>query len=149
MNITNIISTILLSIYSIATFSGIGIYNCNCTHTKRLVLMFVQPSCQCETTAGHCCSHDHQQCSDEHHDKEVDGHDDCCFPVPQNIDIDQLTVVKQFDIQEKVLSLFFSSSVLTNDFISGINACFTVFKNHSPPTLLKIPIIYLQSQLRL
>ena len=149
MKISNIISVILLSVYSIATFSGIGIYDCNCTHSKRLVLMFFQPSCQCVATTESCCSHHHHQDSDEHPDDEQNNHEDCCFLVYQHIDIDQLTVAQHHDFQAKILSLFFSPFLWIENFTEGINDCFAVFKNHSPPPLLKIPLIYFQGQLRL
>ena len=149
MKITNIISVILLSVYSVAAFSGIGIYNCNCTHTQRLVFLFVQPSCQCETSAESCCSHHDHQYADEHPDYEQIEPDDCCFLVFQHIDIDQLTVSQHYDFQAKVLSLFISPFVWIEHFAAGVNECFAVFKNHSPPPLFKIPLIYLQSQLRL
>jgi hypothetical protein len=111
--------------------------------------MFVQPSCQCENSAGKCCSHTHHLPSDEHHDEEQTEHDDCCSLVYQHIDIDQLTVAHHYDIQAKVLSLFFSPFLWIENFATGVNECFAVFKNHSPPPLIKIPLIYLQGQLRL
>jgi len=150
MKITNIISVILLSVYSVATFSGIGIYNCNCTHSQRIVFMFVQPSCQCETSTERCCSHNHHQHSDEHPNRNhIIDDEDCCSLISQQIDIDQLTVAHHYDIQAKVLSLFFSPFLWIENFATGVNECFAVFKNHSPPALIKIPLIYLQGQLRL
>ena len=147
---SNIISVILLSVYSVAAFSGIGVYNCNCTHTKRLVLMFFQPSCQCNTSIESCCPHHHDdQHSDNHHDDQQPEHDACCFLIYQPINTDQLTVSQHDDIQAKILSLFFSPLVWIENFTAGVNDGFAAVKNHSPPPLLKIPLIYWQGQLRL
>lgn len=149
MKFANIISVILLYFYGASTFVGIGIYNCNCTHSQRMVLLLVQPSCQCDNSAEKCCTHNRHRHSDEHSDEEHD-HDDCCSLVYQYMDIDQLMVTQHHDGQAKVLSLFFTPFSWVNGFTASIGECFAVIKNHSPPPdLLKIPLIYLQGQLRL
>jgi hypothetical protein len=127
------------------TFVGVGIIHCGCTHSQQLVLLVVQNKCPCSTSAENCCPH-----SDQHHDEENDCQDeDCCSLVYQHIEVDQLNVTQFHDVQVKFLSLLFSTFLPIEGFISGVNECFSEIKNHSPPGLLKIPLIYAHSQLRL
>ena len=145
MKLTGIISIIMLTTYSLLTYVGVGVYHCGCTHSERLVMMAFQPVCPCNNSAEDCCTH-----HDSHHNDENDcGDEDCCSLAYQRIEVDQLYGAQFQDVQVKVLSLFFSPVTLVDCFVTGIEERFIQIKNHSPPGLLKIPIIYLHSQLRL
>ena len=147
MKLTGIISAVLLFIYSISTFVGIGVVRCSCTDSQRLVMMSFHPSCMCSDSAEDCCPHNNR-----HHDedKESGCHDeDCCSLVYKCVNIDHLIVTKFIDHQTKVFSLLFFPCKLNNVLTDIAKESSSDVKNNSPPGLLKIPIIYLHSQLRL
>ena len=144
-----IISVILLFVYSVTTFVGIGVFHCGCTQSQGWVVMAT--TCPpCSKTAENCCPH-----GDRHHDEEKNEQengcqdDDCCSVEYQYLKVDQLNVTHSHDVQAKVLSLFSSPFLSTDGYINGIRNCYAVIKNHSPPGLLKIPLIYIYAQLRL
>ena len=148
MKLTGIISVVLLFLYSIFTFVGIGVYRCGCTHTQRLVMISVQPSCQCSGSHEKCCSHN-DQCHDEEDDEDGCGNN-CCAIEYQYVDVDQLNITQVYSHLTKVISLLFFSLLPDNE-LNGNTQDYTVaVNNHSPPPdLLKIPLIYQHRQLRL
>lgn len=147
MKFANVISIILLFVYSMLTFLGIAIYHCSCTHSQGLVVMAIQTGCPpCSSSAENCCSH-----NGHHHDEDNDCEEgDCCSLDYQYLKIDQLKVDQFHNSHLKVFSLLFSPFLSVDDFTIGIKDDFAAIKNHSPPSgLLKIPLIYMYAQLRL
>ena len=148
MKLTSTISVILLFIYSISTFVGIGVIRCGCTDSQRLVMMSFHPSCLCSDATEDCCTH-----NDLHHDedKESDCQDeDCCSFVYEYVNVDHLIVSQFIDHPTKVFSLLFFPCILNNVLIDITKECSSDVKNNSPPLcLLKTPLIYMYNQLRL
>ena len=144
MKATNFIAVIILFVYSALSFVGVGIFHCGCTNSRQLVLMAFHTTCpSCSNSGDSCCHHNDQH----HHDEDDCDEDGCCMPEYKHIDIEYLNVEKYKDVQAKVLILFTLPVV---GLISEIKESFVVIKNNSPPDrLLKIPLIYLHSQLRL
>ena len=144
MKLSNVISVVMLLVYSMLTFIDIGIFNCSCTHSLQVVALNVQSTCPpCRNSTENCCPHNEQH--DEENDEDED--DDCCSY--QRVVVDQLNVTqsKSHNSQTKVLTLFILPFF---NHISGIIESSAFTKNHSPPpNLLKIPVIYLYGQLRL
>ncbi len=144
MKFTSIISIILLSIYSVSTFVGIGIVRCYCTHSQRLVMMPVQPSCQCCNSSKSCCQTENKQPGKKHNCKK-----DCCSLIYKYVEVDQLSSTQFYDMLTKVLSLLFSPLLSVDDLMVSIKEYATIKINSPPPGLLKIPLIYMHGQLRL
>ena len=145
MRLTKIISFILLFVYSMLTL-GIGIYHCGCTHSQQLAMLAINTEClPCSKSAESCCPHSD---SYPHHDEENHCQDDdCCSLKYQYIDVDQLNIIKQYDVQFKAITLFYLPFTSINN---GIIECSALAKNHSPPPdLFKLPIIYQYRQLLL
>ena len=147
MKLTNIISVLMLLVYSMLTFVNVGIFNCGCTDSQQFVVLNVQTTCPpCSNTTESCCPHNEHN---NEEDIEENEDDDCCSLSFQYIVVDQLNITKlqSFNNQPKVLTLY-TLPLIT--LISDIKECVTFTKNHSPPfNLLKIPVIYLYGQLRL
>ena len=150
MNLTGIISVVFLSIYSVSTFIGIGSFRCDCTHSKRIVMLLMQPSCPCSSSPEKCCSHNDRYHHDEKDDNENDHEDNCCSLEYQYLDVDQLNIIQSLNHQAKVLLLHIIPFFTTNNLNLNIIEYADAVKNNSPPpTLLKIPLIYKHRQLRL
>ena len=148
MKLKGIISVSVLFIYCMMTFFGIGVIRCGCTNSQRLVMMSFHPSCLCSDSDEDCCQHNHR-----HHDENKEPccqDENCCSLVYKHVDIDHLIITQFNDHPAKILSLLFSPYLPVNAFIDSIKECATEVKNNSPPLcLLKIPLIYMHSQLRL
>ena len=145
MKLTNIISFIILLVFSTLTFVGTGIYHCGCTHTPQMVLLAFQTTCPCSSSDEDCCPH-HKA---HHDDENCDEDEDCCSLSYQRTEIDPYHVTRLHDVQAKVLSLFFLPFTSVDGFITGISDCFTQISERPPPGLLKTLLIYMHSQLRL
>ena len=149
MKLTGIISVVLLFIYSISSFVGIGVIHCGCTHSQRLVMMSVHPSCLCSSSVETCCPHNDQYHDDEEEEEEDCGND-CCFVEYQYVEIDQLNVKHSQNHSTKVLSMFFFPLLPVHGLIDDAKEYTVAVNNHSPPSdFLKIPLIYMHRQLRL
>ena len=147
MNINGIISVILLFVYSAATFVGVGFFRCGCTHSQGWFVM-AQATCPpCSGSTDDCCPH-----NDQHHNEEKKCQDkDCCSVEYHHLNVDQLNVAQFKILPAKILALLFSSFLSVHEvFIAGIKECSVIVNNNSPPPdLFKIPLIYLNGQLRL
>jgi len=138
---------IVLFVYSMLTFVGVGIFHCGCTHSQGLVVMAVQTACPpCTGTTESCCSH-----NDQYHDDDTSNceDEDCCTVEYQFLDVDQLNVSQFHEVKAKVVSLAFSPFLLFDSFYSAVSERFIEIKNNSPPVLFNIPFIYMYAQLRL
>ena len=145
--IMKIMSVILLFLYSMAAMVGVGTYHCGCAQSQGWVVMAVRTACPgCTTSTENCCQH-----NAHHHDDESDGcqDDDCCSLKYHYLKVDQVSVTQSHDIQTKVLSLFFLPFISVDNSITGVRDLIDQNKNHPPPGLLKIPLIFLHGQLRL
>ena len=143
-----LITIIFLLVYSVSTFVGIGVIRCGCTHSQRLVMMSVQPSCLCSASVETCCSH-HEQYDDDAEAEETCG-EECCFIAYQYVEADQLNTKHFHNHSTKVLSLLFSPLLPMQGFGAGFKECTFAVNINSPPTeIFKIPIFYLHQQLRL
>ena len=148
MKLTGFISFVFSIIYSVSTFVGIGVFRCDCTHTKRIVMLSVQPSCQCSNSHEKCCSHNDQFHNEE--EEDVDCDHNCCSLEYQYVDVDQLNSKHFHNYQTKVLSLLFFPQFPVHGLNVGIKENVVAVRNNSPPPgLLKIPLIYKHRQLRL
>ena len=148
MKLNAVISVILLFIYSVPVFVGVGIIRCGCTDTQRLVLMSFHPSCLCSNSTNDCCRH-----NDQHHDEDHEPgcqDEDCCSFMYKYVNVDHLNVTQFNDHPTKVLSLLLFPHFLVNRLINSFKGYTFGIKNNSPPfCLLQIPLIYIHRQLRL
>jgi len=146
MNLTRFISVILLFAYSISAFVNVGMINCGCTHSQRMVMMSTHLSCICSHSIGNCCSHNDQH----HHDEEEDCGNGCCYVVNQNLEVDQLNVKQSHESSAKFFSLFLFPVYSIDGLITSIKDRADAIKNNSPPLgLFNIPLFYMYAQLRL
>jgi len=148
MKFYGIISFILFFVYSTATFVGVGVIRCGCTNSQRLIVLSFHPSCLCSDSTDDCCQHNDQHNDD---DEETDCDDkDCCSFMYKYVNVDHLNVKQFGDHTTKGLSLLFFPLVAVNGWIANICRYALDVKNNSPPLiLLKTPLIYMHSQLRL
>ena len=153
MKVRCIISVVLLFVYSVMTFVGIGIFRCGCTQSQQLVVMSVQTACPpCSSSTESCCPHSDQYQHEKDDDRENGCQEnDCCLLEYQYMEVDQLLVAHFQDIRAKALSLvFFPVISVYYGMTTTFNECTVNVKNNSPPRdLLKVPLIYLHAQLRL
>jgi hypothetical protein len=151
MRPANIISIILLVIYSVSTIVGIGIIRCGCTHSQRLVMMYLHPSCLCRASNDDCCQHNSQHHDEQNQNCEPGYHEkDCCTFVLKHVDIDHLNVTQYNDHPTKIITLLFSPLVSVDVLMDSIKEYAGFIKNNSPSAvILKIPLIYAYSQLLL
>ena len=151
MKLNRIISVILLFVYSVAALVGVGYFHCGCTQSQGWIVLAIRNTCPpCSRATEDCCPH-----SDQHHDEENGvqnngcQNNDCCSVEYQYLKVDQLSVTHSHDVQAKALTLLFSHCLSVDGYITDIRECYATIKNHSPPGLLKIPLIYIYAQLRL
>ena len=151
MKLTGIISVVLACIYSVSNVVGIGVIHCGCTHSQRMVMWSLHPACMCNESDEDCCAH-----NEHHENKDNDPEDfgcrdnDCCSLKYQFVDVDQLNATHCYDYFTKILSLFFFPLLSVHLLLDNMQQWDATIKNNSPPAgILKIPLIYMNRQLRL
>jgi len=98
-----------------------------------------------------CCPHhDDYQNDEEDEEEKNDCGNNCCSLEYQYVDADQLNKIQSYNHSTKVLSFHSFSHSLAHGLNAQVKECTFAVKNNSPPPeLLKIPLIYMHSQLRL
>jgi len=148
MKYTGWISVIILFIYSVSTFVGVGVVRCGCTNSHKLVILSFHPSCLCSDSADDCCPHNDQY--QDVHGKTGCHDENCCSVVYKYVNAVHLKVTPFNDHPAKVVSLLFFSHISVNKLFDNIKECAADIRNNSPPFFsLKIPLIYMHGQLRL
>ena len=149
-----IISVILLFLYCVPSFLGIGVFHCGCTQSQGLVVMSVhqEATCPpCSSSDDSCCPHGEQQHGKNDVQDDECSDDECCSLEYQSLDADYLNATRLNDTQSKSVSLLLFSFSMIDSGVTNIKKNVTAAQNHSlpPGSLLNVPLIYMILQLRL